>query len=81
METQKEDPKRHLARSLCRGNVVSGPVQLRLPPNRDVRYFLWHPGRRDFILRLQPGVGWRQIIEEHAQDRQPRRLVSGTWAT
>ena len=48
---------------LHRGHVVSGPLQLRLPPHRDVHHpYGTQQGEISFCA-YNTGVGWRQIIE------------------
>jgi hypothetical protein len=75
MKRRRRTTQRHLARALRRRHVVSGSVQLRLPPHRDVRDSLRHAGRRDFLLRLQHRRRLAADHREHAQDRKPRRVV------
>ncbi len=68
---------RRVARPLRRGHVVPGPLQLRLPPHRDVRHPLRHAGGRDLLLRLQHGRRLAADHREHAQDGGARRVVQG----
>ena len=60
-----------------RRDVVPGPVQLRLPPHRDVHHPLRDAAGRDFVLRLQHR---RRLAEHHradAHDRHPHQVVRG----
>ena len=48
-----------------RGHVVPGPVQLRLPPHRDVHHPVCDAAGRDLLLRLQHG---HRLAEHHRED-------------
>ena len=61
------------------GNVVPGPVQLRLPPHRAVHHSLRHAGRRNFLLRLQHGRGLAQHHREDAHDGHAHQVVRRAW--
>jgi hypothetical protein len=47
-----------------RRDVVPGPLQLRLPPHGALHHPVRDAGGRDQLLRLQHGIGWRNIIEK-----------------
>ena len=73
----REAPRRALEHALHRRDVVPGPVQLRLPPHRDVHHPLRHPGGGDLLLRLQHGRGLAEHRGEDAHDSDPHQVVRG----
>ena len=74
-----EDDALRVARPLRRRHVVPGPLQLRLPPHRDVHHPVRHADGRDLLLRVQHG---RRLAEDHREDvARRRRSPSGTRPT
>ena len=59
------EAEERLAHHLDPEHVVPGPLELRLPKDRDVRDPLRHPGGRDLLLRLQHRSG---LAEHHRGD-------------
>ena len=64
-----------LARLLRRRDVVPGPLQLRLPPHRDVHHPVRDADGGDLLLRLQHGRGLAQNHRGDVPDGDPRRVV------
>ena len=58
-----------------RGHVVPGPVQLRLPPHRDVHHPVCHAAGRDFLLRVQHRHRLAQHHREDAHDGHAHEVV------
>ena len=75
----RKAPRRPLELPLHRRHVVSGSLQLRLPPHRAVHHSLCHPGRRNFLLRLQHRRRLAQHHREDAHDRDADQVVRGAW--
>ena len=68
-----------VARALRRRDVVPGPLQLRLPPHRDVHHPLRHADGGDQLLRVQHG---RRLAARHREDEGERDASpSGTGRT
>jgi tetraether lipid synthase len=61
-------------------DVVPGSLDLRLPPDRDVRDSLRHAGGGDLVLRLQHRGGLAADRGEHAHGRHDQGLVPGAGA-
>ncbi len=66
---------RLLARPLHRRDVVPGPLQLRLPPHRDVHHPVRDADGRDLLLRVQHGRGLAKDHRGDVPDGVARRLV------
>ena len=58
-----------------RRHVVPGPVQLRLPPHRDVHHSVRHAAGRNFLLRVQHRHRLAEDHREHVQERDRRGVV------
>ena len=58
-----------------RRHVVPGPVQLRLPPHRDVHHSLRHAAGRNLLLRVQHRHRLAEDHREHVQERDRRAVV------
>ena len=58
-----------------RRHVVPGPVQLRLPPHRNVHHPLRHAAGRNLLLRLQHRHRLAEDHREHVQERDRRAVV------
>ncbi len=75
---RREEPL-PLARVLHRRDVVPGPLQLRLPPHRDVHHPVRDADGGDLLLRVQHG---RRLAQDHrgdVPDRFARRVVQIEW--
>ena len=72
-ERNRRDRRRRrevrVALPVRRGHVVPGPVQLRLPPHRDVHHPLRHADGGNQLLRLQHR---RRLAEHHREDEDDR---------
>ena len=66
---------RLVAGAVHRRDVVPGPLQLRLPPHRDVHHPVRDPDGRDLLLRVQHGRGLAQDHRGDVPDRLARRVV------
>ena len=64
-----------VARALRGGDVVSGPLQLRLPPDGDVHHSLRHAVRGNQLLRLQHGRRLAQHRREDEGDGHGSRMA------
>ncbi len=58
-----------------RGHVVPGPVQLRLPPHRNVHHSVCDAAGGNLLLRLQHGHRLAQHHREDAHDGDPHQVV------
>ena len=75
MAGHREAPVGPVELPVHRGHVVPGPVQLRLPPHRDVHHPLRHAGRGDLVLRLQHRHRLAQHHREDAHDGVAHEVV------
>ena len=65
MTRHREAARRPLELPVHRRHVVPGPLQLRLPPHRDVHHPVRDAAGRDLLLRLQHG---HRLAEHHRED-------------
>ena len=73
----REAPRRSLELPVHRRDVVPGPVQLRLPPHRDVHHPVCDAAGRDLLLRLQHRHRLAEHHREDAHDGDAHQVVRG----
>ena len=73
----REAPRGSLELPVHRRHVVPGPLQLRLPPHRDVHHPVCDAAGRNLLLRLQHGHRLAQHHREDAHDGHAHQVVRG----
>ncbi len=74
---QRQSQAGRVAADVRGRHVVPGPVDLRLPPHRDVHHPLRDADGRDLVLRLQHRRGLAADRREDAPERVRRGMVQG----